>query len=762
MLEPNASQIISTQSQGIGFDSDVSDSIGQKSSGNSLFAAELTRAQASIDDRKTTQDIQNGSAADSSQSEALTNGDSRSLSNVDAKSSAEAVSDNSANRNPSAGAEEKSDSDGLVNLKSVSESLVSGEHRAGVIEPDSAGLEKSFTVADVSRYVNGEQSDNSNVRTSGINDVSNTHVGTFKPAAAETLSGIQREGVLNASSGVQYDDELAGSNNANTTSTVDVVYQATATDNPKESLTLPVQQTRMESQVSRASSNESVLNGTATTNQAAGIASTVGVTGLSNTAAESGATVASALRSPANSSLNATTQAKDSLASRAIASQGDLSDLVSPGSGRTNNGQNGGVSASSALTGLNPILQQSNSTTASQGVLSNAASTNGFNVNSSVSTNTVGANTVSVQQLQRSTASVQPGAQPLNQNNTELSLGARSVENANVLNSVSIPLGTTASALGVANNPIQSTPADIAIPISKTYTGTGNADGSDSIAISTLSVGRGVSADSFSGTHSDAGGSQHNLNQGAAKLEMQVDKGVAVSVAANAENLKQAANVTPGVQAKKLAAVNQQPDLPGISTMNASAEGPSSNVYHVTTNGIITANSTPLNAAPLGDLTSAPRTVLLGQPGADQALAENLRWAVNEKLSRVTVNVSPANLGPISVSVDVENQSMNVSIITNNSIAKEAIDSLLPRMREHFSNEGYQQVSVDVSSQQERNSNLRNQLADMSENHGNAESDTQNANSQNSSSSQYATNLEPSSFSSGHQPRSNSLIDTYA
>ncbi len=68
---------------------------------------------------------------------------------------------------------------------------------------------------------------------------------------------------------------------------------------------------------------------------------------------------------------------------------------------------------------------------------------------------------------------------------------------------------------------------------------------------------------------------------------------------------------------------------------------------------------------------------------------------------------------------------MNVSIITNNAAAKEAIDSLLPRMRDHFSNEGYQQVSVDVASQQERQSNLRNQSGDSSKQENGAEADAQ-------------------------------------
>jgi flagellar hook-length control protein FliK len=180
-------------------------------------------------------------------------------------------------------------------------------------------------------------------------------------------------------------------------------------------------------------------------------------------------------------------------------------------------------------------------------------------------------------------------------------------------------------------------------------------------------------------------------------------------------------------------------------------EVPASNVYHATSNGIITAN-TPLNAGISGDLINAPRTVLLNQPGAEQTLTDNVRWAVNEKMSRVTVNVTPANLGPITVSVDVESQNMSVSIITNNTVAKEAIDGLLPRMREHFTSEGYQQVSVDVSSQQKQHSNSDSRTGDSDKQQGGFDAEF----------GENQTLANPIATSVVDQRNShNSLIDTY-
>jgi flagellar hook-length control protein FliK len=257
-------------------------------------------------------------------------------------------------------------------------------------------------------------------------------------------------------------------------------------------------------------------------------------------------------------------------------------------------------------------------------------------------------------------------------------------------------------------------------------TTTGNAD---TLSSNGLSVVRGLSAKNGSATNSEAASAQAVLQQASGKLDVNANQQTMVNPAMHnvVANQVKATDVTLQNQIKQLIGAKQQPEISALQAANNPIDTPSSNVYHVTTNGIITANSTSLNAAPLSDLAIAPRTVLLDQPGADQALAENLRWAVNEKLSRLTVNVSPANLGPISVSVDVENQNMSVSIVTNNTIAKEAIDNILPRMREHFSSEGYQQVSVDVSSQQERNSNLRNQTADSFHDQSESGSDSRQA-----------------------------------
>ncbi len=311
------------------------------------------------------------------------------------------------------------------------------------------------------------------------------------------------------------------------------------------------------------------------------------------------------------------------------------------------------------------------------------------------------------------------------------------------------------SPVGLTNIPAQTPLAEIAIP-----KGSGNiAETADVTSNDTDTIAR-VNGDTNLGGSNFGGGESKNPQQQLAQTAVTIiDDDVALTQPRESvvvEQQNKFSNVTPGISLKQVVKPDQSVNITGMQSISGTAELTSSNVYHATSNGIITAHSNPLNTGPVTDLASAPRTVLLGQPGADESLVENLRWVVNEKLSRATINVSPANLGPITVSVDVENQNMNVSIVANNTIAKDAIDSLLPRMREHFGNEGYQQVSVDVSSQQERQGNLRNQSGFSLEQEGGAETDTRDADTRDN---ELVREENRSNFDD--QRTSQSLIDTY-
>jgi flagellar hook-length control protein FliK len=132
------------------------------------------------------------------------------------------------------------------------------------------------------------------------------------------------------------------------------------------------------------------------------------------------------------------------------------------------------------------------------------------------------------------------------------------------------------------------------------------------------------------------------------------------------------------------------------SDTNAASEAPS-NMFQALPSGIITAPVVQRSELPANLLTSAPYTVPLMSPEADDALAGNVRWMVADGVKNAVVTVTPSGMGPISVQIDIENEQMSVSIIATQGSTREALDAMLPRLREQLGAQGLDSVRVDVS-----------------------------------------------------------------
>lgn len=104
-------------------------------------------------------------------------------------------------------------------------------------------------------------------------------------------------------------------------------------------------------------------------------------------------------------------------------------------------------------------------------------------------------------------------------------------------------------------------------------------------------------------------------------------------------------------------------------------------------------------------MSIAPRSVPLGATagggshGAGAAeLAEGVRWTLAEGRGQAWLNVSPAGLGPVSIRVSVEAEQVTVAIAASHPGARDALESLVPRLREQLLADGHAEVQVDISS----------------------------------------------------------------
>jgi flagellar hook-length control protein FliK len=769
MLEPNAQAILSAQKQSVGFDAAGEDTASSNSTGNSAFSTEYSRAQESLAVDKSSHGATHDSSTELNQSSNHLSAGANAPTTDNDEPSAAATKNSNSNgvatevADDRAGNNQSIDSDQSTNTTNYSgQSVAQGTVGRGnlnlALTIDAADESQLASNAAATANVDEQQSLRAavgvQVDNSTVSSQEDTNLGNSPDAAGLDYQG----GLIKAAVGEQNVQMSSGSKLTNNDPALDTTISANQFANLRQSSAAPDQAVGSDwlgdGAILLSNSDNAVL---AEKNQqfqtASGQSSLMAGLDASNSAGNSTASATPVALANTESNAGTSSQAK----TQGNVQQGANTFLNTGYAGEYLNGNStaAGIVATNAEIGKNATAHV---TSPESGAVSGAAA------QSAASVKSVTQEIVAGHEFLRSIANPQSDTQPVIAQTTTGNADTRLVNSGNAQPVGVQALGTSGALASLANTAPLSVSSDTTVPRNIAQAQVGKLDSSDTLSSNGLSVVRGLSAKNGSATNSEAASAQAVLQQASGKLDVNANQQTMVNPAMHnvVANQVKATDVTLQNQIKQLIGAKQQPEISALQAANNPIDTPSSNVYHVTTNGIITANSTSLNAAPLSDLAIAPRTVLLDQPGADQALAENLRWAVNEKLSRLTVNVSPANLGPISVSVDVENQNMSVSIVTNNTIAKEAIDNILPRMREHFSSEGYQQVSVDVSSQQERNSNLRNQTADSFHDQSESGSDSRQAETQNSGSSQYDSTAEQVPFLAEHQPSSQSLIDTYA
>jgi len=112
---------------------------------------------------------------------------------------------------------------------------------------------------------------------------------------------------------------------------------------------------------------------------------------------------------------------------------------------------------------------------------------------------------------------------------------------------------------------------------------------------------------------------------------------------------------------------------------------------------------TPAAVQSSASVPSGLPTITLGTPlnqdGWDQALGERIQWMAGQKLQGAQIRLNPANLGPMEVRIQVQNEQASIQFTSAHGVVREALEAALPRLREMFDASGVELVDVDVSGQ---------------------------------------------------------------
>jgi len=87
------------------------------------------------------------------------------------------------------------------------------------------------------------------------------------------------------------------------------------------------------------------------------------------------------------------------------------------------------------------------------------------------------------------------------------------------------------------------------------------------------------------------------------------------------------------------------------------------------------------------------------QAGWGEAVGNRLMMMVSGKIQAANIHLNPAELGPIEIKVNVNQEQATVHFVSNNSVVRDAIEEAFPRLKEMFTQNGLSLSDANVSQQ---------------------------------------------------------------
>ncbi|MFP4273361.1 MAG: flagellar hook-length control protein FliK, partial [Halothiobacillaceae bacterium] len=100
-----------------------------------------------------------------------------------------------------------------------------------------------------------------------------------------------------------------------------------------------------------------------------------------------------------------------------------------------------------------------------------------------------------------------------------------------------------------------------------------------------------------------------------------------------------------------------------------------------------------------GQVRLAPIPVAINHPRFAEAMGQRVTFMVSQNVQQARISLNPANMGPVSVQLEVRGDEAVVHMMAVQGATREALEAALPRLREMLGENGFSQVSVNVGQQ---------------------------------------------------------------
>ncbi|MCB1645972.1 MAG: flagellar hook-length control protein FliK [Pseudomonadales bacterium] len=110
--------------------------------------------------------------------------------------------------------------------------------------------------------------------------------------------------------------------------------------------------------------------------------------------------------------------------------------------------------------------------------------------------------------------------------------------------------------------------------------------------------------------------------------------------------------------------------------------------------------SVPKPAAPPAAELAVP--VKVAEPGWQDSMAGRITFMVNQKISVARIHVTPPEMGPVEVKVNLNHDQASVHFVSHSAQVRDALEQSVPRLREMLEAGGFALVDSQVSDQSDR------------------------------------------------------------
>ncbi len=110
-----------------------------------------------------------------------------------------------------------------------------------------------------------------------------------------------------------------------------------------------------------------------------------------------------------------------------------------------------------------------------------------------------------------------------------------------------------------------------------------------------------------------------------------------------------------------------------------------------------------MTAAAMPTVTTGIATPVT-QPGFGDALGDRVVMLAHQRVVSAQITVTPADLGPVTIGIEMKGQDANLSFTAAHPATRAAIEDALPRLRDMFASNGLNLAQANVGGETRRDS----------------------------------------------------------